>query len=91
MPSTRSFNHQTRSVGRLEPFGGSLLRVESDRLVYRVNASPEQLRAQLSLARLHEVPEDELPLDASQPMVEPGDEAAAPAAPQGGTVLRFRW
>ncbi|AWM61070.1 DUF2066 domain-containing protein [Stutzerimonas stutzeri] len=75
----------------LEPFGGSLLRVESDRLVYRVNASPEQLRAQLSLARLHEVPEDELPLDASQPMVEPGDEAAAPAAPQGGTVLRFRW
>ncbi|RYJ61852.1 DUF2066 domain-containing protein [Pseudomonas songnenensis] len=75
----------------LEPFGGSLLRVESDRLVYRVNASPEQLRAQLSLARLHEVPEDELPLDASQPMVEPGDEAAAPAAPQDGTVLRFRW
>lgn len=75
----------------LEPFGGSLLRVESDRLVYRVNASPEQLRAQLSLARLHEVSEDQLPLDASQPMVEPGDEAAAPAAPQGGTVLRFRW
>ncbi|BFN29315.1 hypothetical protein PSCT_01338 [Pseudomonas sp. SCT] len=75
----------------LEPFGGSLLRVESDRLVYRVNASPEQLRAQLSLARLQEVPEDEPPLDASQPVVEPGDGAGASAAPQGGTVLRFRW
>lgn len=75
----------------LEPFGGSLLRVESDRLVYRVNASPEQLRAQLSLARLQEVPEDEPPLDASQPMVDPGDGAGASAAPQGGTVLRFRW
>ena len=75
----------------LEPFGGSLLRVESDRLVYRVNASPEQLRAQLSLARLQEVPEDEPPLDASQPMVDPGDGAGASAAPKGGTVLRFRW
>ncbi len=78
----------------LEPFGGSLLRVESDRLVYRVNASPEQLRAQLSLARLHEVSEDELPLDARQPMGE-GPEGTEPAQPpadsQGGTVLRFRW
>ncbi|OSO74309.1 hypothetical protein B6N17_005600 [Stutzerimonas stutzeri] len=73
----------------LEPFGGSLLRVESDRLVYRVNASPEQLRAQLSLARLHEVSEDELPLDARRP--EGTEPAQPPADSQGGTVLRFRW
>ena len=65
----------------LEPFGGSLLRVESDRLVYRVNASPEQLRAQLSLARLHEVSEDELPLDARQPMGE-GRKALNPPSRQ---------
>lgn len=44
----------------LEPFGAHLLRVESDRLVYQLNASPEQLRAQLALARLQEVPVDEI-------------------------------
>ena len=78
----------------LEPFGGSLLRVESDRLVYRVNASPEQLRAQLSLARLQEVSEDEPPLDARQPLSEDGtaeEPADAPATPGTGTVLRYSW
>lgn len=44
----------------LEPFGARLQRVESDRLVCRLNASPEQLRAQLALARLQEVPTDEI-------------------------------
>ncbi len=44
----------------LEPFNARLQRVESDRLVYRLNASPEQLRAQLALARLEEVPADEV-------------------------------
>lgn len=43
----------------LAPLAGRLIRVESDRLVYRLSASPEQLRAQLALARLHEVPADE--------------------------------
>ena len=42
----------------LEPFNARLQRVDSDRLVYRLNASPEQLRAQLALARLQEVPAD---------------------------------
>jgi hypothetical protein len=78
----------------LEPFGGNLLRVESDRLVYRVNASPEQLRAQLALARLQEVAEDEAPLDARQPMDEGGvvgEPDNAPASPESGTVMRYRW
>lgn len=80
----------------LEPFGGRLLRVDSDRLVYRVNASPEQLRAQLSLARLQEVTADELPLDAEQPLPGPdetGSPASEPPAPreEPGTVLRYRW
>lgn len=44
----------------LEPFGAQLQRVESDRLVYRLRASQDQLKAQLSLARLQEVPADEV-------------------------------
>ncbi|MCQ4279080.1 DUF2066 domain-containing protein [Pseudomonas stutzeri] len=44
----------------LEPFGAQLQQVASDRLVYRLNASPEQLRAQLALARLQEVAADEI-------------------------------
>ena len=43
----------------LQPFDARLLRVESDRLVYQLNVSPDQLRAQLALARLQEVPADE--------------------------------
>lgn len=39
----------------LEPFTPRLQRVEGQRLIYRVNASVEQLRAQLALARLQEV------------------------------------
>jgi uncharacterized protein len=34
----------------------NLQRVEGDRIVYRVNGSSEQLRSQLSLAKLQEVP-----------------------------------
>ena len=44
----------------LEPFGARLQQIASDRLVYRLNASPEQLRAQLALARLQEVAADEI-------------------------------
>ncbi|MGH8354429.1 MAG: DUF2066 domain-containing protein, partial [Pseudomonas sp.] len=38
----------------LEPFGARLQKVLGDRLIYRLNASAEQLRAQLALARLQE-------------------------------------
>ncbi len=40
----------------LEPMGAKLVEVQGNRLVYRVTASPEQLRAQLALARLQEAP-----------------------------------
>ena len=63
----------------LEPFGARLQRVESDRLVYRLNASPEQLRAQLALARLQEVAPDEID---SQAMDAPGADAGV--EPIGG-------
>lgn len=59
----------------LEPFAARLERVESDRLVYRLNASPEQLRSQLALARLQEVPADEI---AAQPVDSGLNDTAAP-------------
>ena len=44
-------------LGRLlEPFGGQLKRVDGDRIVYQVNGSADQLRSQLNLAHLQELP-----------------------------------
>jgi hypothetical protein len=78
----------------LEPFAAQLHRVQADRLVYQVKASAEQLRAQLALIQLHEVPADELmqrqpsgtPTEAGQLAGEP-----VPAAPGNEELLRFRW
>lgn len=91
----------------LAPLGGRLIRVESDRLVYRLSASPDQLRAQLALARLHEVPAEELAIEAPQAEPEfietPISDADAPATehaadtekrhlqPDTGLLLRYRW
>ncbi|MDB6446678.1 hypothetical protein SAMN03159507_01998 [Pseudomonas sp. NFACC32-1] len=81
------------ALGRLlEPFGGQLQRVEGDRIVYRVNGSAEQLKAQLALAKLQEIPAGEsiAPVPAAQPPAE--GSATAPAAPPAPTAnLRFRW
>lgn len=84
----------------LEPLGGRLLRMGSDRLVYRLNVSPQQLKAQLALARLHEVPVEPEPVaeapmvdDAQAPAGEPAaqpTEAAAPR-PVDGLLLRYSW
>lgn len=75
----------------LEPLGARLLRMGGGRVVYRLQASPEQLRAQLALARLHEVPVEPEPLAPAQlPAGEQPDaplatgeqpEATAPVAP----------
>ncbi|OLU28781.1 hypothetical protein BVH03_12510 [Pseudomonas sp. PA15(2017)] len=85
----------------LEPFGAQLQSVQADRLIYKVNASAEQLRTQLGLLQLHEesaaelasqVPaESQAPIDASQAPVQP--QAAPPAAPAtaSGEVMYFRW
>lgn len=69
----------------LEPFGAQLYRVEGDRLIYRLNASTEQLRAQLALANLQEVPA--AAIDAAQPLQDP----ATPQVLPRGDVLHFRW
>lgn len=71
----------------LEPFDAHLQLVEGDTLVFRVNASPEQLRAQLSLARLEEMPAPQ----AQAPQDEPGVAQPAPALVPRGDRLYFHW
>lgn len=68
----------------LEPFAARLIKVKGDQLTWQVNASVAQLRAQLALAGLQEIPVDAAPLDAAAPA--DGAPAAAPA-----NLLRFRW
>lgn len=80
------------ALGRLlDPFGGRLLSVDGDRIVYRVNASTEQLRSQLSLAKLQEVPAGEAPAPVAP--VQPAEGSAPVVAPAPAPVpqLRFRW
>ncbi|WP_339522042.1 DUF2066 domain-containing protein [Pseudomonas sp. EA_35y_Pfl2_R111] len=76
----------------LEPFGAQLLKVQGDTLTFAINANAEQLRAQLGLARLQEVPAGAPVLDADQALMPP----ATAADPEGqaalrDNVLRFRW
>ncbi|MFM9486263.1 DUF2066 domain-containing protein [Pseudomonas monachiensis] len=79
------------SLGRLlEPFGGRVQSVEGDRILYRVNGSVDQLRAQLSLARLQEAPAGQVPAPVAP--VRPAAGSPAPAAaPAPIPQLRFRW
>ncbi|CAI8744132.1 MULTISPECIES: DUF2066 domain-containing protein [unclassified Pseudomonas] len=79
------------SLGRLlEPFGGRVQSVEGDRILYRVNGSVDQLRAQLSLARLQEAPAGQVPAPVAP--VQPAAGSPAPAAaPAPIPQLRFRW
>ncbi|MNN39224.1 hypothetical protein D3C81_1532540 [compost metagenome] len=81
------------SLGRLlEPFGGRVQSVDGDRIVYRVNGSAEQLRAQLSLARLQEAPAAQAPTPAVPVQPAAGGAVPAPApAPAPTPQLRFRW
>ncbi|VXB81568.1 conserved exported hypothetical protein [Pseudomonas sp. 8AS] len=68
----------------LEPFAARLIKVKGDQLTWQVNASAEQLRAQLALTGLQEIPADATPLDASAA-------AGAAPAPAPANLLRFRW
>ena len=81
-----NLEHYAALLRLLEPFGVRLQSVQGDRIVYRVNGSSEQLRAQLGLAHLQEVPA------AAPAPVAPAADGAAPvpaAAPQA--QLNFRW
>ncbi|CAH0190398.1 hypothetical protein ABH908_004688 [Pseudomonas frederiksbergensis] len=78
------------TLGRLlEPFGARLQSVDGDRVLYRVNGSADQLRAQLSLAQLQEVPASQAPAPV-QPVTVGSAPAAAPA-PAPTPQLHFRW
>lgn len=73
----------------LEPFGGRPLSVDGDRIVYRVNGNADQLRAQLGLARLQEVP-----AGAASTPVQPVAGGTMPAValmPAAKAGLSFRW
>jgi hypothetical protein len=85
-------------LGRLlEPFGGRLKSVDADRVVFDVSGSPDQLRSQLSLAKLQEVPAGEVasaPVDAGQvpaPGVAPGTAPAPVPQQPAAQTLHFRW
>lgn len=69
----------------LEPFAPRLQEVVGSSLVYQVNASPDQLRSQLQLGRLHEVPA--AAIDAQAAPQQPPLQVPAPAAER----LRFAW
>ncbi|MFK8328953.1 DUF2066 domain-containing protein [Pseudomonas sp. BJa5] len=77
-------------LGRvLEPYGARLNRAQGDTLTWQLTGNPDQLRAQLGLAKLQELPAEP---PAPQPVVDPANPLATQAAvatPFNG--LRFRW
>ena len=88
----------------LEPFGGRLKSVQGDNIVFEVSGSAEQVRSQLSLAKLQEIPTTEAAqepvapsLGTQAPAATPVDASAAVQAPAPMIVpaaapqLYFRW
>ncbi|AVI85994.1 MULTISPECIES: DUF2066 domain-containing protein [Pseudomonas syringae group] len=90
----------------LDPFGVRLSSVEGDKVVFDVSGSADQLRSQLSLAKLQEVPASEAmaaaaaPVDAAAPVAPAAGAASVPAAapaaapmivPASAPQLYFRW
>ncbi|MDH0301143.1 MULTISPECIES: DUF2066 domain-containing protein [unclassified Pseudomonas] len=71
----------------LEPYGARLQMADGATLTYRVSGNREQLRAQLGLAKLQELPVEQAATPA--PQAEPGAVAPVIAKPFDG--LRFRW
>jgi len=86
-----NLEHYATLLRMLEPFGVRLQSVDADRIVYRVNGSADQLRAQLSLAKLQEMPAEAPAPVAPQPAVPGGAPAVAPAPVPAAPSLRFRW
>ncbi|MGV8917457.1 MAG: DUF2066 domain-containing protein [Pseudomonas sp.] len=84
-------------LGRLlDPFGAKLRSVDGDRVSYEVNASADQLRSQLSLAKLQEVPAGEVvavapPVAAETPATPGAPPVAAVVQPPSLPQLNFRW
>ncbi|WP_085577730.1 MULTISPECIES: DUF2066 domain-containing protein [unclassified Pseudomonas] len=85
-----NLEHYAALMRLLEPFGVRLQSVDADRIVYRVNGSADQLRAQLALAKLQELPA-EAPAPAAVPQPTAPGAAPVPAATPAAPALRFRW
>lgn len=78
-------------LGRvLEPFGARLVSAEKDVLTYSVTGSSEQLRAQLGLAKLQEVPAS-TPIATAPVSADPAVAGTSAASVQPFNGLRFRW
>lgn len=77
----------------LEPYGPRLQMAEGTTLTYAVTANREQLRAQLGLAKLQELPVEQAAVAPATPAPATGQESAAQqqAAPRPFDGLRFRW
>lgn len=76
----------------LEPYGPRLQMAEGTTLTYGVTADREQLRAQLGLAKLQEVPVEQAPAVSATPApVTAGQTAPAQPAPKPFDGLRYRW
>lgn len=74
----------------LEPYGARLRMVEGATLTYAVTGNRDQLRAQLSLAKLQELPAEQVP--ATPPSTsQAGPGVASPTPPRPFDGLRFRW
>lgn len=70
----------------LEPFDSSFSKVDNGRLVFKVNANAEQLRSQLALAHLQEVPATPDPEPATQNSPNtPVTDGQTPIAAEGST------
>jgi hypothetical protein len=67
----------------LEPFGGRLKAVEADRVDFEVAGNAEQIRAQLALGKLQEIPAAEAAAELPAPAAPsaPVDAAGQPVAP----------
>jgi len=79
----------------LEPYGPRLQAAEGTTLTYGVTGNREQLRAQLGLAKLQEVPVEQAPAVPAMPApavdAAAGQPAPAQPAPKPFDGLRFRW
>ena len=79
----------------LEPYGPRLQLADGGTLTYAVSGNREQLRAQLGLAKLQEVPAEQAP-PAVAPTPSPGAAPGQPVTPAPVSAkpfdgLRFRW
>jgi hypothetical protein len=80
----------------LKPFNARLRLAQGNTLTYQINASPEQLRAQLALGQLREVSvpapaQAPAPLEPLSPMAQPGMVQPASAPASNPDVLTFSW